>query len=163
METPVKNFLKYLLTQHFYLPCLILPQKAAASVIFYQWAIENIIQLQYLRIFQVFGEGENKNRLWPSLKRAALAGEDFDLTDGRQIRDFLPVDEAANEFLNALKFDGVEIGKPLFKNIGTGKPQSIKSFAEFWWKKWNAKGTLNFGSIPYRQNEIMSFIPMITK
>jgi nucleoside-diphosphate-sugar epimerase len=145
------------------LPTMSYPaSKAAASIVFYQWAVENVIRLQYLRIFQVFGEGENENRLWPSLKRAAFAGEDVDLTEGGQIRDFLPVEEAANQFLKALNFEGVECGKPLIKNMGTGKPQSIKCFAESWWKKWGAKGNLNFGSIPYRKNEIMSYIPLIS-
>jgi nucleoside-diphosphate-sugar epimerase len=60
--------------------------KAAASIAFTQWSIENQLKLKYLRIFQVFGEGEAESRLWPSLRKAALSGNDFDMTHGEQIR-----------------------------------------------------------------------------
>ena len=37
--------------------------KAVGSLVFSQWALENNLKLKYLRIFQVYGEGEDKNRL----------------------------------------------------------------------------------------------------
>ena len=136
--------------------------KAASSIIFHQWAIENQVYLKYLRIFQVFGEGENENRLWPSLKKAADAGLDYDLTEGEQIRDFTPVEVVVNKIISELDFLEMGIGSmPLYKNIGTNNPQSIKQFAMYWWKKWGAKGKLNFGKIPYRNNEVMRFTPLI--
>jgi len=133
--------------------------KAAASMAFYQWSIEHKLKLQYFRLFQVFGEGESDNRLWPSLKKAAISGEDVDMTKGEQIRDFIPVEDVACKLVQALKFENTEFGKPSFKNVGTGKPSSIKEFSEFWWKKWGAEGQLNFGSIPYRNNEVMIYVP----
>ena len=133
--------------------------KAAASIAFYQWSIEYKLKLQYLRIFQVFGEGENENRLWPSLKKAAISGDDMDLTEGEQVRDFTPVEDVADQLIQALEFERVECGRPLFKNVGTGKPCTIRNFSEFWWKKWAAKGKLNFGSIPYRNDEVMVYVP----
>ena len=133
--------------------------KAAAAIAFYQWSIEHKLKLQYLRLFQVFGEGESQNRLWPSLKRAAISGEDVDMTEGEQLRDFTPVEDVAEQLIQALEFEKTEFGKPLFKNIGTGKPSSIRDFAEFWWKKWAAKGQLKFGSIPYRNDEVMIYVP----
>ena len=133
--------------------------KAASSIAFYQWAIEHKLKLQYLRLFQVFGEGESENRLWPSLKKAAISGENVDMTKGEQLRDFIPVEDVANRLIQALEFKNIEFGKPIFKNVGTGNPSSIKDFAEFWWKKWGATGKLNFGSIPYRNNEVMKYVP----
>lgn len=135
--------------------------KAAASIAFHGWAVERNLYLQILRIFQVFGEGELETRLWPSLRRAALAREDYPMTPGGQVRDFISVDEVAAAFIKALKFDGVEPGKPLFKNVGTGKPQTVLEFAQYWWKHWGAKGTLKPGAIPYRDNEVMRFVPEV--
>ncbi len=136
--------------------------KAAASIAFYQWAIEHKLKMQYLRIFQVFGEGEEENRLWPSLKKAAIAGENVDLTEGLQVRDFTPVENVANQLIQSLEFDRVEYGKPVFRNIGSGNPCTVRDFAKYWWKKWGAKGKLNFGSVPYRKNEVMRYIPDIS-
>ena len=135
--------------------------KAASSIIFHQWAIENQVYLKYLRIFQVFGEGENENRLWPSLKKAAQAGEDFHLTSGKQIRNFVHVSEVAKQFIDNLVFSDVKSGKPVIKNIGTNKHQSIKAFAEYWWKKWGATGSLHFDKKSHRKNEVMRFVPEI--
>lgn len=135
--------------------------KAAASIAFYGWAVERKWCLQILRIFQVFGEGEMETRLWPSLRRAALAGEDYPMTLGEQVRDFISVDQVAAAFLKTLSFDGVESGEPLFKNVGTGKPQTVLEFAQYWWKRWGAKGKLLPGAIPYRDNEVMRFVPEV--
>ena len=135
--------------------------KAAAAIALTQWAIEHQIKLHYLRIFQVFGVGEAESRLWPSLHEAALAGDDFQLTPGNQVRDFTPVEVVAQQLLCALDFSKVQAGEPLFKHIGTGCPQTLREFAEHWWKYWNAKGALHFGAYPYRDNEIMRYVPEI--
>ncbi len=133
--------------------------KAAASVAFRSLAIEEGLQLAYLRIFQVYGEGEAETRFWPSLRKAALAGEDFPMTTGEQIRDFTSVQEVAERLLEAATELNLTPGQPLFRNVGTGKPQSLRDFAEFWWKQWNAPGELKFGAIPQRAHEVMRYIP----
>jgi nucleoside-diphosphate-sugar epimerase len=135
--------------------------KAAASVAFSGWAIDKNINLQILRIFQVFGEGEPLSRLWPSLKKAAISGDDYPMTMGEQIRDFIPVEDVADEFVSSLLFDKVKSGLPMVKNIGTGKPITVCEFSKYWWNKLEAKGKLQVGVIPYRKNEIMRFVPMI--
>jgi len=135
--------------------------KAVASIAFTGWARIMKAKLKYLRIFQVFGEGEAEGRLWPSLRKAALAGKDFALTEGEQVRDFIPVEEVARRFLKELDFNNEKAGMPVVDNIGTGKPQKIKDFATYWWQKWNAQGQLHFGKIPYRENEVMRYVPEI--
>jgi nucleoside-diphosphate-sugar epimerase len=137
--------------------------KAAASIVFYQWALENNLLFKYLRIFQVYGNGEDKNRFWPSLKRAAQEGLDFSLTSGEQVRDFINVKDLVKLIFEELNFDDCQKGYPLFKNIGFGKAESLKEFANYWWGKWNAKGKLRFGEIQYRKNEIMRFVPSVNK
>lgn len=136
--------------------------KAISSIAFNQFAIQENIQLSYLRIFQVFGEGEAETRLWPSLKKAAIQGDDFPMTFGEQIRDFISVEVVAFEFLeevrNILNRQTLE---PKFRNIGSGKPQSILEFSSYWWRKWEAKGDLLIGVIPYRNGEVMRFVPEI--
>ncbi len=45
--------------------------------------------------FHVFGEGESANRLYPQILNAAREGRDLDLTEGKQVRDFMNAEEAA--------------------------------------------------------------------
>lgn len=135
--------------------------KAMASILFYGWASTNNVSLKLLRVFQVYGEGELETRFWPSLKKAALEGKDFPMTKGEQIRDFINVSEVAKRFVEELNFDNVKPGIPFIDNVGTGKPQTLREFAEYWWKKWGAKGKLKFGELPYRKNEIMRYVPLV--
>ncbi len=135
--------------------------KAMASIAFAQFAIEYQIQLTYHRIFQVYGEGELESRLWPSIKRAAISGEDFPMTKGEQIRDFIAVEEVVSYLVKACSKKDVVAGHPEFYNLGSGKPQSILEFAEYWWQKLHAKGKLIPGILPYREGEVMRFVPKI--
>lgn len=150
-ETPLKPTMTYSAS------------KAASSIIFYQWAIENNLKLQYLRIFQVFGEGEDASRLWPSMKIAAENGDDFILTKGEQVRDFTSIEYIVKELKNSLIFNKVKSGIPIIRNLSWGKPQTLKEFSTYWWKKWNASGKLIFGEKPYRENEVMRFVPKKNK
>jgi nucleoside-diphosphate-sugar epimerase len=144
------------------LPTMTYPtSKAAASTAFTGWTAINNVKLLYLRIFQVYGEGELETRFWPSLKKAALEGTDFPMSKGEQIRDFINVQDIATKFIEKIDFRNIEFGSTYFTNVGTGKSQSLKEFAEFWWQRWNAKGKLLFGTIPYRENEVMRFVPKI--
>ncbi len=133
--------------------------KATASIALSQWAEEHHIHLEILRVFHVYGEGEAKTRFWPSLRRAALAGEDFPMTAGEQIRDFIPVERVARLFLErSAKRDSDSHFAHIY-NVGTGKPRSLVSFAQHWWATWNAKGRIVDGVIPYRNNECIRYVP----
>lgn len=133
--------------------------KAAATVALIQWAEEHAVNLQILRVFHVFGLGELHTRFWPSLKRAALLKQDFPMTAGEQIRDFMNVTDVAKTFLHrALMFEK-RIDQPQIFNLSSGNPVTIRAFAEKWWDKWGATGMLHFGNIPYRSGEVMRYVP----
>ena len=133
--------------------------KAAATMAAFAFAMEQKIELIVLRPFHVFGEGQHEINFWPSLQKAALAGQDFPMTAGDQIRDFVPVATVVEHFLAALTRTDLRAGEPKIENVGTGKPQALRGFGEFWWKRWNAKGQLKVGAIPYRSNEVMRYVP----
>ncbi len=137
--------------------------KAAGFVSCHAAAIELGIELCYLRIFSAFGEGQFDTNFWPSLRKAALAGDDFPMTGGEQIRDFVAVDEIAQEFLYALTRSDVQRGHPLAWNVGSGNPIMLREFAEHWWQRFNATGSLQIGALPYRPHEEMRFAPLITE
>ena len=135
--------------------------KAAASVLLYGWAVEKKFYMQIMRIFHVFGEGEAETRLWPSLHKAAIAGDDFEMTKGEQVRDFINVNDVVQHLVAALQFDSIIAGRPKVHNVGSGFPQSVLEFCSFWWKKWEARGNLKPGSLPYQKNEVMRFVPEV--
>jgi UDP-glucose 4-epimerase len=129
--------------------------KAAASMALSAIGAAGRIEAVLLRPFSVFGEGQNERCFWPSLRRAAHAGEDFAMSPGRQIRDFISASGVAARFLNACLRSDVAPGSVLVENVGTGRPEVLGDFAARWWREWGARGRLKIGALPYREGEIM--------
>lgn len=128
--------------------------KAIASHLFASFAKSENLKIKLLRIFQVYGTGEDSKRFWPSLKHAAENNLDFPMSHGTQIRDFISVDQVVDIFMQELDFSSFIDGNFYIRNVGTGKPQSLIDFANFWWRQFEAKGQLLSGQINARPGEI---------
>nr|VFJ48470.1 MAG: dTDP-6-deoxy-L-talose 4-dehydrogenase (NAD+) [Candidatus Kentron sp. DK] len=133
--------------------------KAAFSIAAQGLCREKHLRFSYIRLFSAYGEGQYEASLWPSLKKAAFEGRDFPMTPGEQVRDFIPVEEVAQKLVEELEFKNVEKGKPRVVNLGSGKPLSVLEFSRYFWEKWNARGKLQIGRLPYRNNEVMRCVP----
>ncbi len=136
--------------------------KAVASRVLSAVAVEANLSMSIHRIFQVFGPGEADGRLWPSLRSAAQSGEDFDATEGQQVRDFIDVRDVSKQLVAAV--DAIvdqPPGPAAVYHIGTGQPQTIRQFTEHWWRAFGGTGQLNFGAKPYRPGEVMRYVPQI--
>jgi nucleoside-diphosphate-sugar epimerase len=134
--------------------------KAAASISFMQWAREQDLSMALHRIFQVYGEGEEATRLWPSLRQRALEGADLDMTEAEQVRDFIAVTDVADQLIQSCRRLCASPGSIReLSNMGSGKPTTLRSFAEHWWQHWNATGSIHFGKLPYRNGEVMRYVP----
>ena len=133
--------------------------KAAASMAALGLAVEKNLELIVLRPFHVYGPGEPAHRFWPSLRRAASAGEDFPMSEGRQVRDFVPVQQVAASFLKSVVRDDLKEGIPVIENVGSGLPQTLLSFAEGEWKAADATGRLLPGTVPMRASEVVRYVP----
>ncbi len=137
--------------------------KAASSIALAALSRVKKIELVYYRLFSVFGDGQCEGNFWPQLRRAALDGKDFPMTAGTQVRDFIPVEAVAVKLLAACTRTDVKQGQPLVLNLASGKPVSLRAFAETWWKLFEAKGQLLPGAVPTRPNEVERYVPLITE
>ena len=135
--------------------------KAAATMAAIAFASSEQARVRVLRPFHVFGEGEAENRLWPLLRKAASEGRDFPMTAGAQIRDFVPVGALASAFVDALDFTDLVSGESEIRNLGTGRPTSLLDFCQHWWVAFGATGRLLPGEIPYRDQEVMRYVPFV--
>jgi nucleoside-diphosphate-sugar epimerase len=77
------------------------------------------------RLFFPFGPREPLGRLLPDVITALLSGREVAVTEGRQVLDFLPVDDAAQAF--AALADSDIVG-PV--NIGSGVGISVRTLVE---------------------------------
>jgi len=126
--------------------------KALSFQLLNQFAIHKKLELVYPRIFSAYGMGQNLKNFWPSLREAALNNKDFNMTSGKQIRDFIKVEKVAEHLINACERKDIQIGNPLVINIGSGKGLSLIDFARSQWNLFNATGNLIPGAIKDRDN-----------
>jgi dTDP-6-deoxy-L-talose 4-dehydrogenase (NAD+) len=120
----------------------------------------NAFNLTWARMFYLYGDGQSSNSLFPQLRDAASRGEKtFDMSGGEQLRDYLPVTEAARLIVE-LAFRRVNAG-PV--NVCSGQPTSVRSMVERWIKDNNWKIELNLGRHPYSEYEPMAFWGMRSK
>ena len=133
--------------------------KAAAFQLIRSFAIERHLELCYARIFSAYGSGQYESNFWPSLCTAALKGDDFPMTSGKQISDFIPVTAVADHLLEACLRPDIMRGAPLVVNIGSGVASSLLTFAQEEWKRLGATGKLLPASLPERPNQIERCVP----
>ncbi len=133
--------------------------KVAAFYILKNLAFEYGMTFIYPRIFSTYGKGQYEKNFWPSLCSAAEKGEDFLMTNGYQIYDFIRVESVAKYLLDACTRIDVTKNDQLIYNIGSGKALSLYEFALLNWKSLGAKGNIIRGAIPERKNQISRLVP----
>jgi nucleoside-diphosphate-sugar epimerase len=104
------------------------------------------------RLFTVYGPGEHKGRLLPSLLETARTGNPLPMTDGTQKRDFTYVEDVAEGLLR-LGLAKLKSGEVM--NLATGRLTSVRDFAEISSEALRIpKDRFAFGAIPTRAEEM---------
>lgn len=110
--------------------------------------------LQWARLFYMYGPGQNPNSLLAQLDRAIDSGAaEFNMSDGEQLRDYLPVEEVASRLVALLECPQCE---GIF-NICSGEPISVRRLVERHVANRGADIRLNLGHYPYPDYEPMAF------
>ena len=112
-----------------------------------------------LRLFQVYGPNQDKNRFIPQIIKGCLKNQKFPTSKGNQIRDFCFIDDVVNAVFIALQKTN---SSGEIYNIGSGKSLKVKNVINKI-KKIIRKGQPQFGKIKYRKNENMNLYPSIKK
>lgn len=76
----------------------------------------------WLRPFVVYGPGQEGDMLLPYAIRAAIAGAPAEFTEGRQLRDFVFVDDVVRVIVEALALE-----ESTSLNVGTGEGISVRA------------------------------------
>lgn len=111
-------------------------------------------QLVWARMFYLYGDGQATNSLLPQLRRAVAQGDvEFNMSAGDQLRDYMPVEDAAKCIASLAVRDDA----PAIINVCSGKPVSVRSMVEQWLHKFEWELKLNLGYYPYFVHEPMAF------
>lgn len=109
------------------------------------------IDFAWLRLFSVFGPGDNPNWLIPSVAAALLRGEAPRCTPGTQKWDYLHIDDVARAVV-AAAVTAEAVGA---LNLSSGAPVAVRTIVETL-RDLAAPGlALRFGEVPFGPDQIM--------
>ena len=109
---------------------------------------------KWIRLFYIYGKGQNPNSLIPQLKKALYNNEEvFNMSGGEQKRDYLPIEKVA-EYIVKISLQNKING---IINCCNGEPISIKNLVENYTKKRGKTIKLNLGFYPYPDYVPISF------
>jgi nucleoside-diphosphate-sugar epimerase len=124
--------------------------KLAGGLLARQIGRELGLETAHLRLFSVYGPGEDPRRLVVSVIRSLLAGRPVELTPGGQVRDFVYVDDVAEALLGAALAPGID---GVTANVGSGVQTTVRELCLKVAEITGGHELLRFGARPYRDGE----------
>lgn len=119
-----------------------------------QLQLESNFKLKWARVFYTYGEGQSVKSILGQLDLAISNGESmFNMSGGEQLRDYLPVEDLANQIVE-LSLDNEKNG---IYNCCSGIPISIRKLVDEYLVKKQKKINLNLGYYEYPDYEPMAF------
>lgn len=110
--------------------------------------------LKWARLFYMYGECQNPNSLFAQLENALARGDkEFNMSGGRQQRDYLPVEKMAEYIVK------IALQKKVHSiiNCCSGIPITINQLVADFLEKRKQRIKLNKGFYPYPEHEPMNF------
>lgn len=126
--------------------------KAAATTLIKTFARLYGLKGVVLRLFTPYGPWELNRRLIPHTILSALQNKEVTLSEGRQKRDFIFMDDVVDALIAAAT-EPVEPGS-LF-NIGSGESTSVREIVERTLKLMGNPVKMRVGALPTRPDEMM--------
>lgn len=112
----------------------------------------NNINLKWLRLFYIYGEGDSKNNLYTQLINSIKQKKTFKMSKGDQLRDFIEVKSLSNLIhkISQSKMNGIF-------NCCSGKPVSVLNFVKSIIKKRQSKIKIDNSVYDYPYYEPKNF------
>lgn len=108
-----------------------------------------------LRVFNFFGEYMPEDFFIPQMIKSLKKEEDFLMTKGEQVRDFLYVKDVVNALILTAENDN-SYGETL--NVCSGKGTKLNELAASVNNSMNTNAKIVVGALPYRNNEVWEMI-----
>lgn len=108
------------------------------------------MRFAWLRLLSAYGPEDDERHMVPGLIRTLLSGEKPKLTEGKQVWDYLYVDDVARALCAVLEYgaDGIF-------NLGSGEPCLLRDFVSMVRDCIDSSLPLGIGEVPYREDQVM--------
>ena len=84
------------------------------------------------------------------------------MTSGKQIRDFIHVQDVATKLLQQIDLLQSQVVPVTVTNIASGVPLSVREFALKIWNSYSPSSSLSFGSLPLRPGEMSRYVALVS-
>lgn len=130
--------------------------KQAAEDVLTHYALQGL-RIASIRLFDTYGEDDDRSKLLNHLIAASLSGQKIDVTLGEQEIDLVQIDDVAegvllvlNELQNHDPTSGVSV-----YGLGTGHPGTVRDLITQLEQQTGRRINAKFGGRPYRDREVM--------
>ncbi len=112
------------------------------------------VSFKWMRLFYMHGRGQNPKSLLAQVEAAAGRGDTtFNMSNGEQLRDYLPVSDVAT-YISQTACQQAVTG---VINCCSGRPVAVRTFVERFMQERQYRLTLNLGYYPYPDYEPLAF------
>lgn len=134
--------------------------KRAGEELCGHYSSEYGMAISTLRIFSPYGPGDHDRRLIPSVIKSCLAGEAPRVSSGRQMWDFIYIDDIVEAYVQAI--GRLPDGHGTY-NIGSGNAVAVRDIVSRIRQLMGPGPEPLWGAIPHRKSEIWSMTADITR
>lgn len=128
--------------------------KNAFLEIIQYYACNSSLKIINMRLEYVYGPKDDTTKLISAIIESLLNGKKIKSSPGKQKRDFIFVEDVVAAYLKVLNcMPRLSKGLTEF-GIGTGKSLTLKSFVQKIERLVGVSGTIEWGAVSYRLNEI---------
>ena len=109
-----------------------------------------------LKLFDVYGPQDSRNKVFQQLNQAARTGEVLPMSPGEQLLDLVYIDDVVSAFLRAAEvlILGNQKLEPSYA-VSSGRHISLKEVVSLYGRLTGHRPNVKWGGRPYREREVM--------
>lgn len=117
------------------------------------------IKFTWLRLFSLYGPNDNHKWFVHYLINELIENREIKMTLGEQLWDYLYIEDAVS-ILNKIVDLDIAMG---ITNYASGNSIKLKEFVKIAKSLSNSSSKVDFGAVPYREDQVMNMKPDISK
>lgn len=112
--------------------------------IVYNYSKKYKCKFRIMRLFPVYGDGEDSSRLFSTIKQCAKESKNLFLKNPFQIRDFSHIDFVIKNIFDSLNFNKKKFKYCQTFHVSESNRLTVLKFCKMLWKKFNCSGIIKY-------------------
>jgi nucleoside-diphosphate-sugar epimerase len=137
--------------------CLYAATKQAFEDLLAYYVDARGLRAMTLKLFDTYGPGDRRPKLFAALRKAAHGGERLAMTPGEQLLDLAYIDDVTRAFVTAAEVvNGGGVGGHRVYALPSGERHSLKDVVALYESVTGRRVAVDWGGLPYRGREVMT-------